>query len=137
MAKRSRRKGILGREDRLDTDLEVGRTTGCAGNLCQHVNFTHTESYSMSSCACALQCLSTTFPPNPPNDPERHTRKGVASPFGRQVAQGMVRDSDFQSKCQSKDGSPHLLTSLTGSLMKRKAPQRCLYLLKRSRGEGF
>lgn len=117
MAKRSRRKGIPSGGDSLDTDPEVGRNTGWAD---VYINM---ESRSVTSCPRALQGPFTSCPPlGPPNDPERHTRKGVASPFGRQVAQDTVRGSDFQSKWQGKDGSPHLLSSL----MKRKSAQTLL-----------
>lgn len=82
-------------------------------------------------CAHALRGPFTSFPPlDPPNDPVRQARMRFASPFCRQVAQGTVRKSDFQSKWQSEMDPNTFSFCPTGSFERRRASQKhIIYLL--------
>ena len=77
LAKRSRRKGILGGGDNLDKDLEVARDSACVGHLHKLVNFIEMEPPSTSAYTQVLQSPFTSFPNklNPPSDPMREQKK--------------------------------------------------------------
>ena len=137
LAKRSRRKGILGGGDSLDKDLEVARDSACVGRLHKLVNFIEMEPSSTSVCTQILQSPFTSFPHklNPPSDPVRK-QKETSCPFCRELAQGTMRVIFRVSDVARV--YPHIFSfTPTGSLVGRRASQKHSYTPLRSWGEGL